>query len=47
MLECHLVLKKIHIKNSINIGKTPNSFASWVGALVPHDKINYYVIIKR
>ena len=30
--------EKIHIKNSINIGKTPNSFASWVGALVPHDK---------
>ena len=30
--------KKKHIINSINIGKTPNSFAAWVGALIPFDK---------
>ena len=30
--------EKKHIKNSINIGKTPNSFASWVGALIPFSK---------
>ena len=32
------IFEKKHIKNSINIGKTPNSFASWVGSLVPHNK---------
>tara|TARA_B100001029_G_C15053707_1_gene452721 strand:+ start:785 stop:2137 length:1353 start_codon:yes stop_codon:yes gene_type:complete len=30
--------EKKHIKNSINIGKTPNSFASWVGTLIPFSK---------
>ena len=30
--------EKKHVINSINIGKTPNSFATWVGALIPFDK---------